>query len=157
MREGMMRGGALRLVCGTIVGVGLVAATHGIGDATIHPSGSEANAAPQDPARPVAQIGIASWYGFDHQGKRTASGKRFDARKLTAAHPSLPLNSKAKVTNLDNGRSVEVTINDRGPGAPGRAIDLSARAATKLGMKKEGLAPVAIQPLTPKTAEVASR
>ena len=103
----------------------------------------------------ITQIGIASWYGFDHQGKLTASGKPFDARKLTAAHPTLPLNSKAKVTNLGNGKSVEVTITDRGPGAPGRAIDLSERAATRLGMKKSGLALVEIKPLPRPESEVA--
>src|SRR5882757_11499898 len=62
-----------------------------------------------------AQIGMASWYGSAWQGRRTASGQRFDARKLTAAHRFLPLNTKVRVTNLANGRSVEVTINDRGP------------------------------------------
>jgi rare lipoprotein A len=159
--EGMMRGGtALRLVCGMIVGTGLVVTTYGVGDRENHSSGNSAEAAlvvAHEPDRLLPQVGVASWYGFDHQGKLTASGKRFDARKLTAAHPTLPLNSKAKVTNLDNGRTVEVVINDRGPGAPGRAIDLSERAAKTIGMKKDGLAPVIIQPVEPKTSEVASR
>ena len=102
--------------------------------------------------RAKAQVGIASWYGLDHQGRFTASGKPFDARKLTAAHNTLPLNTKAKIVNLENGKSVEVTINDRGPGIPGRVIDLSEHAARRLGMKKEGLALVRIEPLPYKVA-----
>lgn len=98
------------------------------------------------------EIGIASWYGERRAGKLTASGVPFDPHKLTAAHNTLPLNTKAKVTNLANRRSVEVTINDRGPGVPGRVIDLSERAAKQLGMKKEGLALVRIEPLPSKVA-----
>jgi len=105
----------------------------------------------------VTQIGIASWYGLRHQGRRTASGARFDLNKLTAAHNSLPLNSKARVTNLENGRSVEVTINDRGPAVKGRVIDLSEHAARTLGMKERGLALVKIQPLDRDAQEIALR
>lgn len=157
-----MRGGTLlRILFYSVAGVGLTTIiTHGVGDATSDgPTiGVEASsAAPEAPTEPLVQVGIASWYGIDHQGKLTASGRPFDRRKLTAAHPSLPLNSKAKVTNLENGRSVEVTINDRGPGAPGRAIDVSERAAQRLGMKKQGLAPVVIEPLGSGNPEVASR
>jgi len=103
---------------------------------------------PPPPAPPVkkpAQTGIASWYGGHWQGRKTASGKRFDDRKLTAAHRTLPLNSRVKVTSLKTGRSVEVTITDRGPYADGRVIDLSKAAAKKLGMVKSGLVPVRIQ------------
>lgn len=99
-----------------------------------------------------AQVGVASWYGLDHEGMRTASGQPFDRRKLTAAHNTLPLNTKARVTNLENGKSVEVTINDRGPGISGRVIDLSERAARRLGMTKKGLAVVKIKPLPFKLA-----
>jgi rare lipoprotein A len=150
-----MRGISVQLVLCGLVAIGLTTLiAHGVGDATIDPyPGIDATGGAS--AGPIEQVGIASWYGLDHQGKLTASGRRFDRRKLTAAHPFLPLNSKAKVTNLDNGRTVEVTINDRGPGAPGRAIDLSERAAQKLGMKKEGLAPVVIQPVA--DGAVASR
>ncbi len=102
-------------------------------------------AAPAPPAPKPAQTGIASWYGGHWQGRKTASGKRFDDRKLTAAHRTLPLNSRVKVTNLKTGRSVEVTITDRGPYANGRVIDLSKAAAKKLGMVKRGLVPVRIQ------------
>ena len=106
--------------------------------------------APHPPlARPalgpvVRQCGIASWYGHHWQGRRTASGVRFDDRKFTAANLSLPFKTKARVTNLANGRSVVVVVNDRGPYKPGRVIDLSAGAARALGMLKAGLADVAI-------------
>ena len=98
-------------------------------------------------AAPSEQTGVASWYGDDFQGRTTASGKPFDNRKLTAAHRTLPLNSRVRVTNLETGRSVEVTITDRGPYAHGRVIDLSKAAARKLGMTKAGLVPVRIESL----------
>lgn len=91
------------------------------------------------------QVGIASWYGGHHQGRLTASGEPFDEAKLTAAHRSLPLDTKARITNLENGRSIEVTVNDRGPYVEGRVIDLSTRAARALGMQKDGLALVRIE------------
>jgi rare lipoprotein A len=91
------------------------------------------------------QTGVASWYGDHWQGRTTASGQPFDERKLTAAHRTLPLNTHVRVTNLKTGRSVEVTITDRGPYTGGRVIDLSKAAAKKLGMVKEGLVPVRIQ------------
>ncbi len=91
------------------------------------------------------QTGVASWYGEHWQGRTTASGKPFDERKLTAAHRTLPLNTRVRVTNLKTGQSVEVTITDRGPYADGRVIDLSKAAAKKLGMMKEGLVPVRIE------------
>ena len=100
----------------------------------------------EKPAAP-AQTGVASWYGEEWQGRTTASGKPFDVRKLTAAHRTLPLNTRARVTNLQTGRSVEVTIIDRGPYTDGRVIDLSKAAAMKLGMLKEGLVPVRIESL----------
>ncbi|HLJ65583.1 MAG TPA: septal ring lytic transglycosylase RlpA family protein [Stellaceae bacterium] len=90
------------------------------------------------------ETGIASWYGEYHQGRPTASGVPFDMNRLTAAHRSLPLNSRVRVTNLENGRSVVVKINDRGPYVEGRSIDLSAKAAEMLGMKSKGLAEVDI-------------
>jgi rare lipoprotein A len=80
-------------------------------------------------------------------GGRTASGEILDARTATAAHRFLPLASYAKVTNLDNGRSVIVKINDRGPYIRGRIIDLSPRAADALEMKRVGVAAVAVEPL----------
>lgn len=91
------------------------------------------------------QVGEASWYGPGFHGKETASGETYNQKELTAAHPTLPLGTKAKVTNLENDKSVEVKINDRGPYADGRAIDLSKAAANKIDMKKEGTAEVKIE------------
>lgn len=93
----------------------------------------------------VEQVGEASYYGEGFHGKKTATGETFDQNSRTAAHPTLPLGTKATVTNLENGNSVEVEINDRGPYVKGRDIDLSKRAAKDLGMTKEGVAPVKIE------------
>jgi rare lipoprotein A len=92
-------------------------------------------------------VGVASWYGARHQGRPTAAGDIFDMTRLTAAHRTLPLGSHARITNLENGRSVEVVINDRGPHYPGRILDLSAQAAAVLGMRARGLALVSIRRL----------
>ncbi len=91
------------------------------------------------------QEGKASWYGGEYQGRQTASGETFDKNKLTAAHPTLPFQTIALVTNLLNGRSVKVRINDRGPFKHGRIIDLSEGAARALGMVREGVVPVRIE------------
>jgi peptidoglycan lytic transglycosylase len=101
------------------------------------------------------QVGLASWYGNQHQGRLTASGERFDERKLTAAHRTLPLDTKVKVTNLENGKSIEVKVNDRGPYIPGRVLDLSTQAAKALGMEKEGLALVRIEVMPEQVANLA--
>ncbi len=92
-----------------------------------------------------AEIGKAAWYALD--GRRTASGERFDGTVATAAHRSLPLHTYAKVTNLANGRSVVVEINDRGPWNRGLIIDLSEHAAEEINMKRAGVARVAVEPL----------
>ena len=98
-------------------------------------------------ARPKTQTGVASVYARKLQGKKTASGEGFDEHKLTAASKTLPLHSKAKVTNLKTGRSVDVTITDRGLYAKHRVIDLSPAAAKQVGVdKKEGVAPVEVKP-----------
>ncbi|WP_342597053.1 septal ring lytic transglycosylase RlpA family protein [Cyanobacterium aponinum UTEX 3222] len=94
--------------------------------------------------RKAAQ-GIASWYGPGFHGRKTASGERFNQNALTAAHRSLPFGTRVKVTNLNNGRSVVVRINDRGPFTRGRIVDLSAGAARVIGLKNSGVAPVRIQ------------
>jgi len=101
--------------------------------------------APKPEGPKVEQVGEASWYGAAQNGKETASGETFDQNKLTAAHPTLPLGTKAVVTNLETGKSVAVTINDRGPFVKGRKIDLSRAAAQKIGMTKEGVAKVKIE------------
>lgn len=89
--------------------------------------------------------GLASVYSDKLNGRKTASGQTFHQNELTAAHPSLPFGTKVKVTNTQNNKSVEVRINDRGPNQAGRVIDLSASAAAKLGMKKNGTAPVKLE------------
>jgi rare lipoprotein A len=91
--------------------------------------------------------GTASWYGPWHHGRRTANGERFDQNAMTAAHPTLPLGTRVRVTNLRNGRTVTVRINDRGPYVRGRVIDLSKAAAAALGFKEQGLTPVEIERL----------
>lgn len=91
--------------------------------------------------------GRASWYGAKHQGKRTASGERFDRHALTAAHRSLPFGTRVRVTNLNNDKSVVVRINDRGPHVRARLIDLSQKAAERLDMLRAGVAPVRVQQL----------
>ena len=85
------------------------------------------------------QVGEASWYGPGFHGQETANGETFNHKEMTAAHPSLPMGTKAKVTNLENGKKVEVRINDRGSFTENRAIDLSSAAANKLDMKKDGI------------------
>ncbi len=93
----------------------------------------------------VEETGEASYYGKGFQGKKTAHGEKFKQQGLTAAHPTLPLGTKAKVTNLETGKSVEVRVNDRGPKVKGRDLDLSKAAAQKVGIKKKGVAPVKIE------------
>jgi rare lipoprotein A len=104
-----------------------------------------------DPERaPQTQVGTATFYGPGFQGKRTASGARFDQRKMTAAHRTLPLGTRVRVTNLDNGQSVVVLINDRGPyGRRSRIIDMSRGAAAKLDFISDGMARVRLEVLEP--------
>ncbi|MGH6887933.1 MAG: septal ring lytic transglycosylase RlpA family protein [Rhizomicrobium sp.] len=90
------------------------------------------------------EVGTASWYGPGFDGRLTADGEVYDANGLTAAHPTLPMPVKVRVTNLDNGRSLVLRVNDRGPFARGRIIDVSARAAQLLGFYEKGTAPVRV-------------
>ena len=87
----------------------------------------------------IASQGLASFYS---EGARTASGEKFDARELTAAHPTLPFGTRLRVTNVATGRSVTVRVNDRGPYVPGRVVDVSHSAADALGMVGKGIAKV---------------
>jgi peptidoglycan lytic transglycosylase len=105
---------------------------------------------PVRPAAPPGTVerGEASWYGERHQGRRTANGELYDMYQLTAAHPALPLGTKVLVTNLQNGRSVEVRVNDRGPTIAGRIIDLSYAAARRLGAIAAGTIPVSVRVLS---------
>ena len=121
------------------------------GSVSVQPTPSElvpvpptAKKSPAAPAK-LPQTGLASWYGAQHEGKQTASGTIFDQAGLTAAHPSLPFGSKIKVTNLANGKSVEVEITDRGPFAGNRIIDLSQAAAKVLEIIESGTATVRLE------------
>ena len=100
----------------------------------------------RNPVRALAQ-GLASWYGPGFHGARTANGERFNQHAMTAAHRTLPFGTQVRVTNVNNGRSVVVRINDRGPFTGGRVIDLSMAAAQTIGMVSSGVAPVQIEVL----------
>lgn len=92
-----------------------------------------------------SQYGLASWYGPGFAGRRSASGEIFDPNQLTAAHKTLPFGTIVRVTNVNNGRSVVVRINDRGPYVGNRVIDLSAAAANAIGMINSGVGQVQMQ------------
>lgn len=94
------------------------------------------------------EVGLASYYGAEYGGRATASGDRFDPHRLTAAHRTLPFGTRVRVTNLDNGKTVVVTITDRGPFRRGRVIDVSERAARKLGFTRQGSARVRLAVLS---------
>jgi rare lipoprotein A len=95
----------------------------------------------------ASSCGIASWYGPGFHGNLTASGERFNSQALTAAHRSLPFGTKIRVTNQENGRSVTIRINDDGPHLPGRIIDLSEGAFSRIASTGQGLARVCISKL----------
>ena len=105
-------------------------------------------------AETVFQQGKASYYGKAHHGKKTASGKRFNMHAMTAAHRSLPFGTQLKVTSKDTGKSVIVTINDRGPYAGGRILDLSQEAARQLGVIKQGVGVVTLEKINVKQDSV---
>lgn len=94
-----------------------------------------------------SEVGVASWYGPGFHGRQTANGERFDENALTAAHPTLQMPSFVRVTNLDNGKSIILRINDRGPFSGGRIIDVSKAAADQLGFRSKGLAKVRVDVL----------
>lgn len=104
---------------------------------------------PQTERRPYSAEGLASWYGRRFNGQKTASGERYDMYAMTAAHPTLPIPSYARVTSLANGKSVVVRINDRGPFHSKRIIDLSYTAAYKLGYLSNGSGRVRVESLDP--------
>jgi rare lipoprotein A len=148
-------------ICNRVTTDGVVSARHlhvcswhAGSDSLAHPGGADRDGlrhrapASRPPApRPdaPAQTGEASWYGPQHHGKRTASGEVYDMNKLTAAHRTLPLGTRVRVTNIENGRSVDVRINDRGPFVDGRVIDLSRAAAERLGALGEGVVRVSLK------------
>jgi rare lipoprotein A len=106
---------------------------------------SEENAPSSHHADRKTQVGTASHYGRGHAGLRTASGERFNPEAMTCAHRTLPLGSVVKVTNIETGKHVDVTVNDRGPYIRGRIVDLSERAARELGVGDRGLLHVSIE------------
>lgn len=111
---------------------------------------------PAPPRIKRVEVGWASWYGEPFHGRRTASGEVYDMYQLTAAHKTLSLGTGVMVTHVRNGKSVMVTINDRGPFVRGRIIDLSYAAAQALGMVEEGVAKVRVEVLSKKTASTSS-
>jgi rare lipoprotein A len=146
LASSLIQGGSV--LPGSLVGVkpqSAEAAT--LEDATVPAKNKRAQANSRETSRKKVIRGQASWYGPGFHGKKTASGEVFDQGRLTAAHKTLPLGTKAKVTNLENGNSVEVEINDRGPYVGDRVIDLSRAAANALGFVESGLTLVRIEPL----------
>ncbi len=109
---------------------------------------------PLAPARlGTTETGVASWYGFPYHGRRAASGEVYDMQQLTAAHRSLPFQTWVEVTNLSNGKQVDVRINDRGPFAKGRILDLSQAAARDIDMLRAGTARVRLKVIAPPRVE----
>jgi rare lipoprotein A len=115
-------------------------------------AGSQSGSRPKAIHHKPYQIGTASWYGEYFEGRTTASGEPYNMHDLTAAHPTLPLGSWVRVTNLHNGRVVYVRINDRGPIVPGRIIDLSYGAAQVLHFQDKGLQQVRLDLASPREA-----
>lgn len=111
------------------------------------PSRAKGPAARSQKQTAAATTGQASYYASKFHGRRTANGERFDNGKLTAAHRTLPFGTRVRVTNLNNGRSVTVRVNDRGPFVKGRVIDLSVAAARRIDMVRAGVVPVRIEPV----------
>src|SRR5271170_1968370 len=116
-------------------------------------SGSKPGSPAKSTHRRPFQLGTASWYGEYFEGRATASGEPFKMHELTAAHPTLPLGSWVRVTNLHNGRVVNVRINDRGPITPGRIIDLSYGAAQVLNFQNRGLQRVRLELVSPRDGQ----
>jgi rare lipoprotein A len=126
-----MRGGGAALAVGLLLAAGCAHAP-----------------APARPgAVPAAEQGLASFYADSLRGRRTASGAPYDPAALTCAHRSLPFGARVRVTELARGRSVVVTVNDRGPFVEGRVVDLSRAAAAALGIVERGVATVRVEPL----------
>ncbi len=109
-------------------------------------AGGTAARAEAPDARPGVEIGLASYYSRRHHGHRTASGARFDMNALTCAHRTAPFGTRLRVTELETGRSVVVTVTDRGPFKRGRVVDVSRAAARKLGMLERGVVRVRVEP-----------
>jgi rare lipoprotein A len=120
-----------------MVGLALSASARDTGE-TVQQQPSAHRAKPAHSARHWFQVGIASWYGTHFQGRKTADGEKFDMNQMTCAHPTLPMGTWLRVTNLKNRHSTFVRVNDRGPVVEGRIVDLSAAAARVLGLSGIG-------------------
>jgi rare lipoprotein A len=118
---------------------------------------SEVNGARNQAKPKPYQVGTASWYGENFEGKPTASGEPYEMHDMTAAHLTLPLGSYVKVTNLRNGRAVVVRVNDRGPIVPGRIIDLSYGAAQALQFRAKGLQRVRLDLINPQASQTVAQ
>ena len=135
-----MRGHIAHLLATVLIVVSLGAAQRPNKSESVNTRSKETTIPPAKTSRAKPyQVGTASWYGSYFQGRATASGEPYDMYDLTAAHPTLPLGSWVRVTNLVNGRAVVVRINDRGPIVPGRIIDLSYNTARVLHFGSKGL------------------
>jgi rare lipoprotein A len=151
-----MRGHIAHILATVLMVVSLGAAQRPNKSESVNTRSKASTVAPGKTARTKPyQIGTASWYGSYFQGRATASGEPYDMYDLTAAHPTLPLGSWVRVTNLGNGRAVVVRINDRGPIVPGRIIDLSYNTAQVLHFGSKGLQRVRLDVVNnrPKTTQ----
>jgi rare lipoprotein A len=145
-----------RIAHGLMIGLMIVGLRAAQGPNSSEASSAQTSRIPKPEVRKQAktqpyQVGTASWYGEFFDGKPTASGEDYDMYDMTAAHPTLPLGSYVRVTNLRNGRAVVVKVNDRGPIVPGRIIDLSYGAAQVLNFQNRGLQRVRLDLVKPKT------
>src|SRR6202051_2695570 len=145
-----------RIAHGLMIGLMIVGLGAAQGPNSSEASSAQTNRIPKPEVRKQAktqpyQVGTASWYGEFFDGKPTASGEYYDMYDMTAAHPTLPLGSYVRVTNLRNGRAVVVKVNDRGPIVPGRIIELSYGAAQVLNFQNRGLQRVRLDLVKPKT------
>ncbi len=163
LRAGESRVASRLLMAVTIISISLVALTAGCNQLEVPHAGSEdeirqatllrvsypvQNRRKRAPSLQTHTV-KASWYGSELRGHKTASGERFDPNRLTAASKTLPMGSVVHVTNPENGRTVTVRINDRGPYVRGRSLDLSHRAARMIGITKRGVARVKVTPVRP--------
>jgi peptidoglycan lytic transglycosylase len=137
-----------------VVSLGAAPGPNGSGSKDTQTTASKPAAIPVKPkTHPPYQVGTASWYGEYFEGRATASGEPFHMYDLTAAHPTLPLGTWVRVTNLSNGRRISVRINDRGPIVPGRIIDLSYSAAQALAFEEKGLQQVRLDLVSVREAQ----
>jgi len=135
MRPGLQPLSIALLLLGFLLGAGCAARAAGPGPNTTHDAALEV----------FVQEGVAAYYATAFHGRRTASGSIYDERDLTAAHRTLPFGTRVRVTHLENGKEVVVTINDRGPFTKGRVIDLSREAARRLDLIRDGVARVRLE------------